>query len=398
MTESQLDRKRLDGLREQIPRMLALQIELRELLRKYIEKTDCTVSVIARQADTTWIAISEFAQGKRVILKDTLIASLATLTGMNDEHSQEMIALGKEIPPRYLGLMKVSQEVITIVFDLLVAHNELASEYTTANFARASGQHESSVWGALNLQTDALEVLQKDPGAIDGIIGALVDDELESKLAEVKKVQTQKRLEAIAEIDRRVAELSPRYGDKSRLVEHLGLRRGSLDRAKLMTASDAQVEKFLSILEAAARSTEEPTAIPVETPQTQEPVPTQVSVTDTTEVLPGDPFHGLSGGVVQGVPYVLTTDNFREIEELPVEALIATLIRSMQMTTGLLGLVAQLNGDKIRRLMQRPDVVRGLRALYDNLEIASAKDPNPLLRMFDEQRKWQAGMGDTTRG
>jgi hypothetical protein len=389
MGDSRLDQKKLKELREYITRLSLLQRQLRTLLQQYIDQTGDSAHTVAQKTHSTWATVSGLLEAERVVKKDIIVGNLAGLLGMSDESAQEIVVLGKKIPDRYLGLAAFNHKVIDIVFDLMVAHNAVSQEYSMAEFAKAFAQYEQTVLGALSLLRNALVEIQTAPGVIDGILEILLNDALlERKLKEIKEAQTRRRLAAIAEIDQQVAKLLPRYDDKVSLVKDLGLSRGSLDRAKLIGASDAQVDRFLSILEATAHKQSSVRKVKTRAERRKKiPLVADSSSATSTEVPSADPFHGLVGSTIQGVPYVLTADNFREIEGVAAKAVIDALVISMRTTIGLFGVVAQMKGDEIHRMMRMPKVDLMRRALYEAQQIAESSDPTPLLKMFDEERR-----------
>lgn len=398
MTDSRLDQKRLDELRGYVTRLSLLQAQLRKSLEQYADRTGDSSNTVAKKIGSNWATVAGLQEGERVVLKDTIVRNLARLIGVSDEVAGEIITLGKKVPPRYLGLAAFGQEVIDIVFDLLVAHTTVFQAYSMAEFAKAFAQCEQPVFGALNLLREALVALQSTSGLIDEILEILLDEVLlERKLKEAKEAQNQRRLAAIAEIDRRVAGLMPGYDDKVSLVKDLGLAQGSLDRAKLIGASDAQIDRLLSILQTAARKDEQPGRKTRTEPSRETSRVAGAAPVESSEESLADPFRGLAGSTIQDVPHVLTADNFREIEGLSAEAVINALVVSMQTTTGLLALVAQMKGGEIRRLMQQPRIARLRRALYDAQEVAATTDPTPLLKMFDQQRAMWGSMTDSAK-
>lgn len=398
MAEPQIDSKKLNEIRGNVLQFALKLGELRRLLRTHIDREDVTVNRLNQVTGISWGAITGLIHGTSAITTESKVHKLAQLVGMDGQAAADVAALGPKVPYRYMGLLFLDSSVIRLVFDLLVAHNGLSSDYTVATFSKAFAPHDQIVFGACNCNKEALRTLQSNPAIADAILDILLDEKrLQLKLEEIKKGQRRERDEAIAEIDRRVQKLLPSYNSKVDLVRALGLSSGSLDPAKLANASDVQVEKFLAVLDKAIEEQNPPGAAKEDVQGVSLASPPSDAITEEISL---DPFNGLAGETIQGVQHVLTADNFRQIEGMSAEALVEALVTSAQVTIGLLTLVTQMRGEEIRLLMQRPKTRHAVRELYNAIEVSSAKDPSPLLAMFDEQRalQWNSLPNTTRKG
>jgi hypothetical protein len=428
------------------------QAELRQKLETYLAATGKSVGTVGREAGTTWASVRRFLDGHQALMSGNGLGGLAKVLS-SEELGEQILELGEAIPDRYIGLVHFNEDVVTIVCDLLEAWGSQPSEYTMAEFAAAFSEQEQVVFGALQCSREALNTLRDHPPIVQLILEKLVGDEFELALKEAKKSRVRQKLVKVEEIERLVRTLLPQYDNKVSLVRDLGFSRGSLDRTKLIGASETQLNLFVTRLNEALHTAEmtdgaatnwkalydrlynrlgsqrqvaEALGVASSTlsdaihgkssPETVQgllkrgaelesgsgpnepntalrlgPLPRAVDSVD-----PHDPFHGLAGTEQEGTPYVLTSANLQEITSLPVSALISSFVTSARVTRGFLNLLAQLKGEEVRTAMQHSQVRRELEELYVSLELASTTHPSALVEIFAAQREQWAAMNQST--
>lgn len=363
------------------------QVELRRLIQDYLSATGITPSALATRVGARERSLAKFLRVEQALI-NTGLQGLGEILGAK-ELCQEIVELGENIPDRYLGLVNFDEQVITIVCDLLVTFTSQPVECTMAEFAAAFPKREKVVCGALLCAKGELVTLRDHP-EITRELKRLLDDKLEKRLKEAKESLASARLVKVEEVERLTRILLPHFDDKQSLVQKLGLARGCLDRAKLIGASEAQLDVFIAKLAQAIRAVDT-------VPASKKPAVKLSSTEVPVQAEPVDPFRGLAGTERDGVPYVLTEENFKEIRGLPIKALLEGFKESSRILRGYLALLAQLKGEGIRAGVQHPLVRGEIEELYLALELVSTTHPTALLPLLEKQRQqWGAARGSNS--
>ncbi len=242
----------VDLIRRRVISLAGYQVVLRDKLKSRIAEVKATDSDVAKASGLQRHEIESFLKGDRVFVGKKNIANITAYVE-DSELGGKMSQLAADIPDRFSTFVRFEPNVIDIAFDLIYAYKVRVNEFSMVEFADAFDGYSRIIYGVLTGSRDALEFLRATPTAIQEILDTLADEELlDKRLAEIKKRVLKEKQPKIDQINQLIDVLLPIYGTKVVLVRELELGQNNLNQSKLIEASDAQLDRFITALTAAA--------------------------------------------------------------------------------------------------------------------------------------------------
>jgi hypothetical protein len=385
-----------EELRRALLDMSPKQAALKKRLKAYLSSMHKAVGTVGREVGMPWASINDFVEGRTAIKRSKGLSGLSKLLDC-EELGEEIAVISDKIGDRYLALSLQSQEVIDVVIELIKALRQRSDDYTLDDFAGGFHDNAEVVKGVVNGSREALAKLA-DPELLNVIQEQLLldlDDPIE--MAKQRRLAAQKA--AGKQLEQLIEPLIDSFSDKTSTAKALGLPRGALSSALNGHSSLEQINKVSKIAQGKLKAIK---AAGTEVRKSTRPLPPK-----PTPSPPGPSPDKLAaqasavfGGTAtdDGIDFVLTQDNYRSVEGLPVELIEEHLLALLPLVRRWLNLGSQAAEHQLRK-QARKRLAREVEELELAIRLFTFAHPNKLLELYDGQRaEWAKDSENLTDG
>ena len=321
--------------------------------------------------------------------KGKVLDSIAKHLGKR-ELGQRIKRLMSGIPPRQVALTVFSDQTIATFFDLHEAYARVSYRFKVDEFAQAFSPHETIVIGVFNCNLELIREIEEKPELRDFLLEVITRPGWSNDLEKIRSVHRKRLIEKSAKLRDLVDKLpcaNRREQAELLKISHTSLKdavnRGEGASEKTL---DMLIERSREILD--GRKPHGKGSVPKKKASGGQVKKTKKETGPSSDV--GELLDQRGGEIsALGIKHVLTKGSFRLVRHLISRELIDLTKRCMEITRGLLNVVAQEEDLEVLKEAQQK-LGREIEAMYLTLEVATSGIPNNTVEMHERQgRHWE---------
>jgi hypothetical protein len=335
----------------------------------------------SHQIGIHWKEIKTFAENDASLMSERKLTAVCKFVGREDI-VQSTLQLSVHVPDRYKVLTLLDDETILVCLSLIEKFND-CKNVPGYLFAKAFGNDEKAVSGAILGKMECTKMLQS-AAARKRITQLLKPGNFEPALLQAVEefaVNYDKNGAVIRELWQEVIH---ECGGVMAAIEKLGVTRSSVAnasteamtifKAKRQFSSFDQQKKLIDLMRKWLKKNRGPG---------ENDSPEQ----DSTQPDIFNPMPASFGVTTEdGVPFALTEEGFKQIQDIPLNALRDSLMVAVRTTRGLLNTASQIADQNSREILQ--EALSGeVRELDNSIQAFTDAYPKDITRLLDSQRK-----------